>query len=139
MAIMGDGTQTHLLDDKQKSKAVGSYLPYVLAQSRLKRDFHVVAPSACLANVDPVTTSSVPSLFKKILTQTPPPDLPPPIDPPPPVQDPPPPVDTGHNNSGFGNGSDPGDGTGGVTEPYNPRNDNGNLHANPNGGGLGGG
>jgi hypothetical protein len=140
MAIMGDGKPTHLLDDKQRSKSVGSNLPYVLSQSRLKRDFHVMAPSACLAKVDPVTTGSVPLLFQKILvppTQTPPPVLPPP-DTPPPVQDPPP-VDGGHNNNGYGNGSDPGDGGGGVTEPANPRSYNGNLHANPNGGGLGGG
>ena len=56
LAVMGDGTETHLLDERQRGKPIRSDLPYVLSQSRLRRDFHVMAPSACLQNAEPAAT-----------------------------------------------------------------------------------
>ena len=133
MAVMGD-TETNLLDDQQRTKPLRSNLPYVLSQSRLRRDFHVVAPSACAQKGPPAATAeSTPAPLLVIAV----PVVPPP--PPPDEEDPPPSHGDGdHNNNGFGNGAESGDGAGGTTEPNNPGNHYGNSHANPHGHGQGG-
>lgn len=113
--IGGDYDLQLIRDEADRLAALKSRFRYARSQGELLRDFHVIAPSGCLAppsfSFGSGSHSSVPALEQIVPVPTAPPQAP--------SQ-----WNGGTNNKGFGNG---GDSTAeGATEANNPRN----SHAN---------
>lgn len=105
--------------EADRLKIAGTAFPYVVSQSRLRREFRVGRPSQCATEIRVAEQRS--SQTRDAVIDPPPSPPPPPPPEPPPAEPPPPPpsqeVDTHHGNNGFGNG---GEGSEGAEETGNP-------------------